>query len=136
MAEKKPSLSQYAAREIRRHLGGERTSVAALARKLGWTQSYLARRVDGRVAFDLDDLEKVAAEIGIRVMDLLPTEDAANTLRNRDLTDSPRSAAISPHGTTDRPPSAPNRQRTRPARTTPKAGTRRPAFIARPVHAA
>ncbi|WP_428964486.1 helix-turn-helix domain-containing protein [Micromonospora fluostatini] len=76
----KTTLREYTAGELRARLARERISVTALARRLGWSQSYLARRVDGRVAFDLDDLEKVADELGIHVADLLPTPSTANTL--------------------------------------------------------
>ncbi len=131
MAEKKPSLSEYAARKIRGHLGEERISVAALARKLGWSQSYLARRVDGRVAFDLDDLEKVAEEIGVQVTDLLPTKDIANTLRNCAPTKRPRSKAVS----SSRPARAASRPPARPTGATPRADTRRPAMMPRTVPA-
>lgn len=123
------SLREYTAGELRAHLARERISVSALARRLGWTQSYLARRVDGRVAFDLDDLEKVTAELRIQVADLLPHVTAANTLRDRHSAERPRSAAVS----STRPPARPARQSTRPARTTPAADTRRPSMLPRPA---
>jgi transcriptional regulator with XRE-family HTH domain len=130
MGNDKTTLREYAARRIRAHLGAERISVSALARRLGWSQSYLARRVDGRVAFDLDDLESVASELGLQVVDLLPTAETANTLRNHRVTKKARSKPISavrtPHATT--------RPAGRPGKTSPRASTRRPAMIPRPLH--
>ncbi|TDC01859.1 XRE family transcriptional regulator [Micromonospora fluostatini] len=127
----KTTLREYTAGELRARLARERISVTALARRLGWSQSYLARRVDGRVAFDLDDLEKVADELGIHVADLLPTPSTANTLPNPVSAKKARSAATSPKRSTratHRPPS-------RPGGTTPRADTRRPAMISRPLPA-
>jgi len=129
--DQKLSLSEYTAREIRAHLGRERISVSELARRLGWSQSYLARRVDGRVAFDLNDLERITDELGIRILDLLPVGDVANTLRNRGSAESARSRSVS----ADRPPREPGRQRTRPAGMAPKPSTRRPVMLSRPLPA-
>lgn len=125
------TLREYTAGELRAHLARERISVSALARRLEWTQSYLARRVDGRVAFDLDDLEKVAGELGIQVIDLLPHKETANTLRNRASAKRPSSAAPSTSRatrTTTRPPS-------RTDGGTARADTRRPAMIRRTLPA-
>lgn len=66
------SLREQAAEELRALLARRRMSVSELARRLGVAQSYMARRVDGRVALDLDDLESIAAILGVEVADLLP----------------------------------------------------------------
>ena len=66
------SLRERAAEEIRVLLARRRVSAAELARQTGMKQSTLARRMTGEIAFDLDDLEKIADVLGVSVTDLLP----------------------------------------------------------------
>lgn len=65
-------LRELTAGELRAHLARRRISASELARRIGWKQPYMARRIDGRVALDLDDLEQIARVLGIAVTDLLP----------------------------------------------------------------
>lgn len=44
-------------------------------------QPYISRRMTGEIAFDLDDLERIADVLGVRVSDLL-------SLAERDLAES------------------------------------------------
>ena|SRR5881396_620829 len=67
------SLSERVAEEVRVILVRRRTNPTQLARKLGVSQAYVWRRLDGRTAFDLHDLERIAAALGVDVADLLPT---------------------------------------------------------------
>lgn len=46
-------------------------SAAELARRTGIKQSTMSRRMTGETAFDLDDLEVIAATLGIKVRDLI-----------------------------------------------------------------
>jgi transcriptional regulator with XRE-family HTH domain len=46
-----------------------------LGRRLGWSQSYVARRLDGRIPFGLDDLERVASALGVDIITLLTDGD-------------------------------------------------------------
>lgn len=48
-------------------------SAAALARLLGWRQSYLARRMSGRTPFDVADIEAIA-----NALEILPADLAAD----------------------------------------------------------
>lgn len=66
------SLREQTAGELRAQLARRRISASELARRIGWKQPYMARRIDGRVALDLDDLELIAQALGIAVTDLLP----------------------------------------------------------------
>jgi hypothetical protein len=60
------------ATEVRAWLGRRRMSGAELARRMGKSQTWIARRLDGRQAFDVDDLEHVAHVLGVQVSELLP----------------------------------------------------------------
>lgn len=69
-----PSLRVAVAAQVRAELARARISGSALARATGKSQSYWARRLSGRVPLDVDDLEVVAAVVGVRITALLPTE--------------------------------------------------------------
>lgn len=63
------------ATEVRAWLGRRRMSGAELARRMGKSQTWIARRLDGRQAFDVDDLDHVANVLDVQVSDLLPGGD-------------------------------------------------------------
>lgn len=63
------------ATEVRAWLGRRRISGAELARQMGKSQTWVARRLDGRQAFDVDDLEQVASVLNLHVSDFLPGPD-------------------------------------------------------------
>jgi len=75
-------LREVVASELRAILARKRISAAELARRVGWSQSYMARRVDGRAAMDVDDLEAVAKALDVPVRALLPNEPALNSPNN------------------------------------------------------
>jgi len=54
--------------------GRKRWSAAALARELGWAQSYMARRWDGRAALTPAEVAAIARVLGVPMDALLPTE--------------------------------------------------------------
>lgn len=64
-------LRERTAEEIRVILARRKKSAAELARSLSWKQPYLSRRMTGEIAFDLDDLEVIARELGVTVIELL-----------------------------------------------------------------
>lgn len=66
------TLRESAAEEIRVLLARRKISGSELARKVGVTQPYMSRRLNGEVAFDLDDLEQIALALDVEVTDLLP----------------------------------------------------------------
>lgn len=72
MGTNRETLREEAAGELRALLARRRISASELGRRLGWKQSYMARRIDGRVALDLDDLQAIAAALEVPVLDLLP----------------------------------------------------------------
>lgn len=67
------------AEEIRSWLGRRRISGAALARRLGKSQTWVARRLDGRQAFDVDDLQLVAGILQVPVVTFFSSSASAAT---------------------------------------------------------
>lgn len=61
-----------------------------LAKQIGKSQPYFSRRLNGAVAFDLDDLEAIAKVLEIDVTDLIPKERGAN----RDFEVAPAERAV------------------------------------------
>lgn len=59
------------AEEIRVLLARRRMSASELARQMGTTQPYISRRLTGEIAFDVDDLEKIAGVLHVQPRDLL-----------------------------------------------------------------
>jgi lambda repressor-like predicted transcriptional regulator len=76
------ALRERAAEEIRALLARRRISAAELARRTGLKQSTLARRMTGETAFDLDDLELIAATLGVDVQELIPRRGDEDSLTN------------------------------------------------------
>lgn len=83
------SLREETAGELRALLARRRVSASELARQLGWKQSYIARRIDGRVALDLDDLQAIARVLEVTVLDLLPRSVRGTTSATMDLKAAP-----------------------------------------------
>jgi len=69
------TMRDLVATEVRAWLGRRRISGAELARQMGKSQTWVARRLDGRQAFDVDDLEQVAAVLNLHVSDFFPSPD-------------------------------------------------------------
>src|ERR1043165_7796258 len=91
------SLREEPAGELRALLARRRVSASELSRRLGWKQSYMARRIDGRVALDVDDLQAIAHALEVTVLDLLPSSvnrpaaPAANAPAGQNLCSGPKS---------------------------------------------
>lgn len=65
------TLNERVAAEVRAELGRQQLSANALAHRLGWTQPYMQRRISGTTPLDLNDLEVIARELGVAVIDLI-----------------------------------------------------------------
>lgn len=64
--------SDYATRvrwRVREALTERGLSGTAAARQLGWTQSYMSRRMTGAVPFDLVDLDQLARLLDVAVLE-------------------------------------------------------------------
>jgi transcriptional regulator with XRE-family HTH domain len=70
---------------IRAHLAVRRMSDSALGRAIGMSQSKISRRTNGEIAFDTDDLGRIASHLGITVVELIQMPTTAE--------DSPRPGA-------------------------------------------
>jgi transcriptional regulator with XRE-family HTH domain len=64
-AEPTPTLRSYVAEEVRVWLTRRRLSGVKLAAAIGRSQPYVSRRLNGETAFDVDDLERIAAVLGV-----------------------------------------------------------------------
>jgi transcriptional regulator with XRE-family HTH domain len=62
---KEPRLPEAVAAEIRAELARRRLSARRAAARLGWTQAYLSRRLNGDVPFDVKDIEALAGLLGV-----------------------------------------------------------------------
>lgn len=65
-------LKASVAEEIRALLGRRNMSKLQLAQRIDRSHTYMWRRLSGEVAFDLDDLERIADVFGVKVGDLVP----------------------------------------------------------------
>lgn len=72
-------LRTRVAEEVRVWLARRRMSGAQLAREMGRSQTFVAKRLDGRQAFDMDDLEIVA-----RILEVPATSFLASRTRDGD----------------------------------------------------
>lgn len=62
---------QVLAAEVRAHLARQQLSGRALARLIGESPTWAARRLSGSTAMDADDLERIADVLGISLSELL-----------------------------------------------------------------
>lgn len=82
-------LREHVAEEIRVLLARRKMSGAELARRTGIKQSTMSRRMTGETAFDMDDIEAIAAVLDIKVNDLFPERGSS-----RDFDLAPADAAV------------------------------------------
>jgi transcriptional regulator with XRE-family HTH domain len=61
------TLREQVAEEVRVAMARRRISGSALARLMGKDQTWVSRRLRGLVAFDMDDLEAIAAVLEAQV---------------------------------------------------------------------
>ncbi len=73
----KAPLTEAVAGQVRAEMARARITGTQLAEKIGRTGSYVARRLNGAVAFDTDDLAAIAEVLRIDVVDLIPTPERA-----------------------------------------------------------
>lgn len=58
-------------REVRALMARQGINQQDLAERLKWTRGYLARRLNGGVPWDLDDLDELATALDITLLQLL-----------------------------------------------------------------
>lgn len=83
-AHENPVIAQTTARHdvasaVRAHLAVRRISDSALGRMIGMSQSKISRRTNGEIAFDTDDLGRIAEALGLSFVELvqMPTADGS-----------------------------------------------------------
>ena len=64
-------LSELVSQEVRAWMARQGIKQAELAEALGITQQAVSHRLTGRTSWNLDDLEPVAALLGVSVSELL-----------------------------------------------------------------
>ena len=120
-------LGPAVAEEVRALLARRRISGVQFAKQIGKSQPYFSRRLNGDVAFDLDDLEAIAKVLDIDVTDLIPKEgrsskDFDRAPAERLVTVGQGSVALATRVTRPPKPKLPTRPNGHP-----KPGTTRPA---------
>ena len=65
--------------EIRVALARRKMSASELARRAGWGQGYIARRMDGRAPLSVDDLDRIAEVLDMSINDLIPERTHGRT---------------------------------------------------------
>jgi ribosome-binding protein aMBF1 (putative translation factor) len=71
-AQADPEIREYVATEVRAELARQRLSVTEAARRLGWGQTVLYRRVTGEIAFEASELAQVARLLGVPIEKFFP----------------------------------------------------------------
>jgi transcriptional regulator with XRE-family HTH domain len=81
------SLSARVAAEVRAMIARRRTTANQVRQRLGWTQSYLSRRLTGRAAFDVNDLAQLAELFSVPVVAFFPDTVTPSTTAPQSVTD-------------------------------------------------
>lgn len=68
----RPSLSHAVAVEIKVSMVRKGISGRQLAQRLGVSQTWVSIRLTGTTPIDLNDLQRIADALGVKVVDLLP----------------------------------------------------------------
>lgn len=71
MANNSGTLRQAVAGHVRAEMARVRVSQSELARRLGEGQPWVNRRVNGDVALDVDDIERISAALDVPTTKLL-----------------------------------------------------------------
>src|SRR6185295_15650483 len=76
-------LREQVAEEVRALLARKMKTGADVAAAIGKSPMYVSRRVRGEVAFDLDDIQKIAEVLEVEIGDLFPDREGRSN-RNFD----------------------------------------------------
>lgn len=71
------TLAEAVSAEVRAEMGRQQKSRREVADAMGVSHMYLSRRLNGRTPFDLTDLDRIAAALGVPVARLLRDNQAA-----------------------------------------------------------
>jgi hypothetical protein len=73
------------AAEVRAQLARRRRSARSAALELGWTQPYMSRRINGVVAFNVEDLAQLARLLDVPVISFFQGPVYGGQLRKQHL---------------------------------------------------
>ncbi|WP_301177252.1 helix-turn-helix domain-containing protein [Actinomadura geliboluensis] len=79
------SPHEQVAEEVRALLARRRMSGRAAARQLGWTSDYMHRRLDGRTAFDVNDVTAIARLLDVPISALFAGLDSRDDQTRKTL---------------------------------------------------
>lgn len=65
-------MSSRVAGEVRAHLARKQLSGVRAAAALGWSQTYMSRRLSGKAPFTVDDLDALAQLLSVSATDFFP----------------------------------------------------------------
>ena len=65
------SLTQHVTQEIRAEMARQRLTQLEVAARMRWSPGYLGRRLSGAVPWSTDDLDEVAAALGVGTRQLV-----------------------------------------------------------------
>lgn len=129
-SERTATLSALVAAEVRAVLGRQDVTRSELGRRMGENAQWVSSRLTGQTPINLNDLQRMADALDVRVIDLLPgtlklSKDAPGP---NGRPDRPVSAIPSPRHTTSRPLGPSRRDITRPSSPVPPS-RRRPSPV-------
>lgn len=124
------SLSQRVAEEIRVAMLRRRITGVRLAKALGVSAAWVSYRLNGLQPIDLNDLERIASALGVKVADLFPRRDREVTVTSLPLPvdHGPGRPILGGRPSGGRPPGRTDRHR-------PPASPRRTSRVPRPLTA-
>jgi len=105
------------AEEIRALMGRRKVTGAQMAKALGVSAAWVSYRINGSVSPSVNDMDRIAAVLGVTVVDLFPRRDREATVTSRQPSTSIHAPVnIRPHDGRPgsrprggRPPNSPNR---------------------------
>ncbi|HEY9523481.1 MAG TPA: helix-turn-helix transcriptional regulator [Thermopolyspora sp.] len=85
MSDTQAVLSARVAAEIRAHMGRNKVSGRALAKRMGRSPNWVSLKVSGSRSIDVDEMDLFADALDVRLADLLPADKReASTRKRRD----------------------------------------------------
>lgn len=79
--ERTATLTSLVAAEIRALMGRQDVRQSELARRMGESDQWMSMRLKGRTPIDVNELQRIAVALGVRVHELLPPPDVAAKAR-------------------------------------------------------
>lgn len=73
-----PNFNESVSAEIRAEMGRQQVTQYELAQRLNWAQSQLSRRLRGLVPLSTEDIERIAAALGVPIHELTSPRAAAS----------------------------------------------------------